>query len=59
MYKLGKITLSEYQKNYDRKLVLNEGKEKLIKSNSSVPDHHVAEMVDKSCFQNLKRKLMN
>ena len=28
MYKLGKITLSEYQKNYELKLVLNKGKKR-------------------------------
>ena len=57
MYKLGKITLSEYQKNYELKLVLNKGKEKVNQLKSSVPADHVAEMVGKSCFQNLKRRL--
>jgi len=56
MYKLGKITLSEYKKNYELKLVLNRGKEKVSQLKSSVPAHHVAEMVRQELFSEFKEK---
>ena len=56
MYKLGKITLSEYQKNYELKLVLNKGKEKVNPLKSSVPADHVAEMVRQKLFSEFKEK---
>ena len=56
MYKLGKITLSEYQKNYELKLVLNKGKEKGNQIKLSVPANHVAEMVRQKLFSEFKEK---
>ena len=56
MYKLGKITLSEYQKNYELKLVLNKGKEKGNQLKLSVPANHVAEMVRQKLFSEFKEK---
>ena len=56
MYKLGKITLSEYQKNYELKLVLNKGKEKGNQVKLSVPANHVAEMVRQKLFSEFKEK---
>ena len=56
MYKLGKITLSEYQKNYEHKLVLNKGKEKGNQIKLSVPANHVAEMVRQKLFSEFKEK---
>ena len=56
MYKLGKITLSEYQKNYDLKLILKEGKEKGNRVKLSVPANHVAEMVRQKLFSEFKEK---
>ena len=56
MYKLGKITLSEYKKNYELKLILNEGKEKGNQVKLSVPANHVAEMVRQKLFSEFKEK---
>ena len=56
MYKLGKITLSEYKKNYELKLILNEGKEKGNRVKLSVPANHVAEMVRQKLFSEFKEK---
>ncbi len=56
MYKLGKITLSEYKKNYELKLILNKGKEKVNQLKSSVPADHVAEMVRQKLFSEFKEK---
>lgn len=56
MYKLGKISFSEYQKNYNLELVFNRGKEKVNETKSGVPADHVAEMVRQKIFSEFKEK---
>ena len=57
MYKLGKISLSEYQQNYERKLKLRKGKKIIeIGNRSKVPAAHVAEMVRQQIYSEFKEQ---
>ena len=57
MYKLGKISRSEYQQNYDRKLKLRKGKKIIeIENRSKVPAAHVAEMVRQRIYSEFKEQ---